>query len=74
MKPIVKRLLVKIFFHSKIYFMCLRHRLIFFLLHRHECFEDEKKTRRKTKEKQRNEVSDIFISWDMENMWLVSRM
>ena len=29
------------------------------------------KTRRKTKEKQRNDVSDIFTSEDMENISLV---
>ena len=33
-----------------------------------------KKTRRKTKEKQRNDVSDIFTSENMENTSLVSRM
>ena len=43
-----------------------------FLLHRYECFE--KKTRRKTKDKQRNYVSDIFTSEDMENISLASRM
>ena len=30
-----------------------------------------KKTRQKTKEKQRNDVSDIFTSEDMENISLV---
>ena len=33
-----------------------------------------KKTKRKTKEKQRNDVSDIFVREDMENISLVSRM
>ena len=33
-----------------------------------------KKTRRKTKETQRNDVSNIFTSEDMENMSHVSRM
>ena len=33
-----------------------------------------KKDKRKTKEKQKNDVSDIFTSEDMENMSLVSRM
>ena len=32
----------------------------FFLLHRNKCFKNKKKTRRKTKEKQRNDVNDIF--------------
>ena len=39
-------------------------RVIFFLL----------QNRRKTKEKQRNDVSDIVTSEEMENMSLVSRM
>ena len=47
--------------------------VIFFLIHGYECFEN-KKTRRKTKEKQRNDVSDIFTSEVMENTSLVSRM
>ena len=59
------RSLVKSFFHEKINFRCSSQRVIFFLL---------KKTRRKTKEKQKNCVSDIFTSEDMENMLLVSRM
>ena len=33
-----------------------------------------KKTRRKTTEKQRNDVSDIFTSEDMVNISLVSRI
>ena len=33
-----------------------------------------KKTSRKTKEKQRNDVSDIYTSEDVENISLVSRM
>ena len=61
---------VKSFFHEKINFICSNQRVIFFLLHRYE----NKKTRRKTKEKQRNDVSDIFTSEDMENILLVSRM
>ena len=54
-------------------FICSNQRVTFFLLHRHEYFEN-KKTRRKTKEKQRNDVSDMFTSEDMENISLVSRM
>ena len=59
---------VKSFFHEKINFTCSSQRAIFFLLHRYECFENKKKTRRKTKEKQRNDVSDIFTSEDMKNV------
>ena len=55
---------VKSFFHSKINFICSMQRVIFFLL----------QNRRKTKEKQRNDVSDIVTSEEMENMSLVSRM
>ena len=46
---------------EKINFICSSQRVIFFLLHRYECFKN-KKTRRKTKDKQRNDVSDIFTS------------
>ena len=59
---------VKSFFHEKINFICSSHGVIFFLLHRYECFKN------KNDEKQRNGVSDIFTSEDMENMLLVSRM
>ena len=41
---------------------------------RSEFISELKKTRRKTKEKQRNDVSDIFTCEDMENISLVSRM
>ena len=61
---------MKFIFEWKKYFTSER---IFFLLHSYECFENKKKTRRKTKEKQRNDVSDIFTSEDMENSPLVSR-
>ena len=64
---------VKSFFHEKINFICSSQGVIFFLLHRYKCFEN-KKTRCKTKKKQRNDVSDTFTSEDMENMSLVSRM
>ena len=37
------RLLVKCFFREKINFLCSNQRVIFFLLHRHECFENKKK-------------------------------
>ena len=66
--------LVKSFFHKKINFMSSNQRVIFFLLNRYECFENKKKTRQKTKEKQRNDIRDIFTSEDMENMSLVSQM
>ena len=59
---------VKFFFHEKINFICSSQHVIFFLLHRDECLE------KKTKEKQRNDFSDIFTSEDMENISLVSRM
>ena len=65
---------VKSFFHEKINFICSNQRAIFFLLHKYECFENKKKNRRKIKEKQRNDVSDIFTREDMENISLVSRM
>ena len=65
---------VKSFFHQKINFICSSQRVIFFLLHRCECFENKKKTRRKTKEKQRNDVSDIFTSEDMQNISLLYLM
>ena len=40
---------------------------------RYECFENIKKHDEK-QEKQRNNVSNIFTSKDMENILLVSRM
>ena len=52
---------------------CSNQRIIFFLLHRYECSEN-KKTRQKTKEKQKNGVSDIFTSDDIENISLASWM
>ena len=58
----------KIFFHEKINFICLNKRVNFFLLHRYECFE------KKIDEKQRNNVSDIFTSEDMEYTSVVSQM
>ena len=64
------RSLVKSFFHEKINFICSSQRVIFFLLHRYECFENKKKL----DEKQGNDVSDIFTRENMENMSLVSRM
>ena len=67
---------VQSFSHEKINFKCSSQHVIFFLLHRYEysCLENKKKTTRKTKEKQRNDVSYIFISEDIENKSLVSRM
>ena len=61
-------------YEEKINFISSNQRVIFFLLHRYECFENKKKTRRKTKEKQRHDVSNIFTSEDMKNKPLVSRM
>ena len=61
---------VKSFFQEKINFICSNQRVIFFLLRRYECFENKKKII----EKQRNDVSDIFTSEDMENISFVSRM
>ena len=83
------RSLVKSFFHEKINFISSNQRVIFYILHRYECFEIKKNyllvifqysypplppTRRKTKENLRNDISDIFTSEDMENISLVSRM
>ena len=58
---------MKSFFHKKINFICSNQRVILFLLHRYECFEN-KKTRRKTKEKQRNDISDIFTSENIPDL------
>mgnify|MGYP001793617199 CR=1 FL=1 len=55
---------MKFFFREKINFICSSQRVIFFLLHRYECLENKKKL----DEKQRNDVSDIFTSEDMENV------
>ena len=63
----------KSLFNEKINFICSNQRINFFFLYRYECFENKKKGQ-KTKEKQRNDVSDIFTSEDMENMSVVSRM
>ena len=58
---------VKYFFHEKKNFICSIQNVIFFLLHRYECF-GEKKTKMISKsvfilrEKQRNEVGDIFTT------------
>ena len=65
---------VKSFFHEKIHFIFSNQRVIFFLLHGYECLENKKTNKRKTKEKQKNDVSDIFTSEDMENISLVSLM
>ena len=54
---------VKSFFQEKINFICLSQCVIFFLWHRYECFENNK-----NRGKQRNDVSDIFTSEDMENV------
>ena len=62
--------LMTCFFHKKINFICSSQHVIF-LLHRYECFEKKKQ---KTKKKQKNDVSDIFTSEDMENISLVTRM
>ena len=39
---------VKSFFHEKINFICSSQRVIFFILHRYECFENKKKLIRLT--------------------------
>ena len=62
--------LMKSFFHEKINFICSNQCVIFFLLHRYE-FSEKKK---KLDEKQRNNVSDIFTSEDMEYTSVVSQM
>ena len=64
---------MKYIFHEKINFICSSQRVIFFLLHRYECFEN-KNYKVSALEKQRNDVSDIFTSENMENMSLESRM
>ena len=48
------------FFHEKMNFISSSQRVIFFLLHRYECFENKKKWT-KTKEKQRNDVSESSL-------------
>ena len=62
------------FFHEKINFLSSSQRVILFLLHRYECFENKEKwtkNKGKTKEKQRNDISNIFTSEDMENQRLI---
>ena len=58
------------FIFEQINFICSNQSVNLFLLHRYECFENKKEL----DEKQRNDVSDIFTSEDMENISLVSRM
>ena len=58
------------FFHEKINFISSNRLVIFFLLNRYEYLENKKKL----DEKQRNDVSVIVTSEDMESMSLVSRM
>ena len=53
---------VKSLFHEKTNFICSSQDVIFFLLHRYECFE---KSLILQCPKQRNDVSDIFTSEDM---------
>ena len=48
---------VKPFFHEKINFIFSSQRIIFFLLHRYECFQNHIQC-----PKQRNDVSDTFTS------------
>ena len=43
----VYHLVEKSFFHKKINFICSNQRVIFFLLHRYECFENKKKLDKK---------------------------
>ena len=61
---------VKSFFHEKIYLISSNQRVIYFILHRYEGFENKKKL----DEKQRNDVSDFFTSEGIKNISLVSRM
>ena len=62
---------VKSFFHEKINFICLSQRVIFIY---YIDMSVSKITFILQCPKQRNDVSDIFTSEDMENMSLVSRM
>ena len=55
---------VKSFFHVKISFICSSQWVVFFLLHRYECF---KITLILQCSNRRNDVSDIFITEDMQN-------
>ena len=63
---------VKFYFREKINFIRSNQRVIFFLLHRYVI--KFKKIDEKERKKQRNDISDIFTSEDMENMSFVSRM
>ena len=57
------------FFHEKINFISSSQRVIFFLLHRYECFENKKKMAAKQRKNK-----GMTSAEDMENMSLVSRM
>ena len=57
------------FFSTRRLTSCLQANMLFsfYYIIRYECFKN-KKNGQKTKEKQRNDVSDIFTSEDMENI------
>ena len=53
-------LYLKSFFHEKINFICSNQRVIFFLLHRYECFENKKKDEKQQKNKgMTSEISSL---------------
>ena len=63
---------VKSFFHKKINFISSNHRVIFFLLHRYQCFENKKKTRPKTKGKNRgmtSAISSLVRIWKIRHLY-----
>ena len=59
---------MKSFFHEKINFECSNQRVIFFLLHRYECFENKKKI----DEKQRKNKEMTSAISSLERIWKMS--
>ena len=63
---------VKSFFHEKVNFICSNQRLIFFLLHRYECFEKKKldeKPRQRKSEGMRSAISSLVRIWKISHSY-----
>ena len=66
--------LVKTSFHENINFISSNQRVIFFLLHKYECFENKRKNWSNNKGKKKEWRQRYLHNEDMENISLVSRM
>ena len=67
----VYHLVEKSFFHKKINFICSNQRVIFFLLHRYECFENKKKLDKKQRKNKgmTSAISSLVRIWKISHSY-----